>query len=212
MNFFQKPTDTYFVAQFDEMNLIGCDGTKNNAEWLINLNGIPFGNPFHPGFDGQAKNSMGDIVMSIKNPNLYTLLGGQSNGEPEALLRNYYLKRNNFPNVESIGFNGPMCVTKEGAKLLEEKGVRHSHWESDAWSKFPSDPTDETGPVGGVKYGKSEVLFGSGSVSDHTYLNIMLKMAIVFMAWSNRMEKYISDAQFWAGLYYNGNGRDLIKC
>lgn len=209
---FQKPTDTYFIAQFDTVNLIGCDGTKNKMEWLVNLNGIPFGKPFHPGFYEQVKSSMGDIVMAIKNPELYTLIAGQSNGEPEALLRNYFLKRNNFSNVESIGFNGPTCATEEGVKLFKEKGVRHSHWESDPWSTIPSDPTDDTGVIGGKHYGEIKKLFGSGSVSDHSYLNIMLKLLATFSAWSKKQERYLIDAQFWADLYYCGNGRDLIKC
>jgi hypothetical protein len=210
-NLFQKSTDTFFIAQFEDMNLIGCDGTKNWREWAVNLNGLPFGRPFHPGIDDQVRDSMGDIVMCLRNPSLYTLIGGHSNGEAEAVLRNYYLRRNDVQNIESIGFNGPYVATSEGAELFKKVGLRHTHWEIDAWSTIPSDPTDDTGVLGGRHYGDCKRLLGSGSVSDHSYLNDLLKLTTTFLAWSEAKPRYLIDAMFWARLYYEGTGRDLIK-
>jgi len=210
-NMFQRPTDTFFVAQFSTTNFIGCDGTKNFREWLVNFDGIPFGKPFHPGLDKNVKSSFGELVMCLKNTELPMLIGGHSNGEPEAVLRNYYLRRNHMPDVESIGFNGPYCATDEGVKLLRDLGVRHSHWEVDAWSDIPADPTDDTGVKGGRHYGTTKRLLGSGSLTDHSYLNDMLKLIATFLAWSKNEPRYLIDAMFWSELYYEGKGRDLIK-
>lgn len=210
-NLVQKPNDTFFIAQYEDMNIVGSDGTKNLLEWITNFDGVPLGKKFHPGLDRSVRTHFVKYIKDIDNKDIYTLSAGQSNGGAESLLRNYYLRKHEFKDVESFGFASPYIATSDGIKELKKYGIRHTGWYTDCWSDIPSDPTDDVGVLGGKHYGESIIIEGSGSISDHSYLNITYKMIATFLEWSVNDKRYGYDAMFWSKLVRSIEGKRLIK-
>jgi hypothetical protein len=209
LKLFNEKVDSWFIAQFPEMNIIGIDGTKNIPAWISNLDGI--GKDFHPGI----YESTDDVIMPscsiIKNKRKNTLVAGQSRGGLVALYVNYLLRATGFENVESFGFANPFGTTDSGKDKMKLLGIRHTNFVTDPFGSLPSDPTDDVGVIGGCHYGHVETLYGGAGVFDHSYLNITLKLS----AWLLRQydekhdEKCLRDAIFLAKMADKGN--DLIK-
>jgi hypothetical protein len=209
LKLFNEKVDSWFIAQFPEMNIIGIDGTKNIPAWISNLDG--FGTYFHDGIFDATHDTILPECAIIKNTRKNTLIAGQSRGGLIALFLNYLLKGQGYQNVESFGFANPFGTTNAGTENMRKFGIRHTNFVTDAFGSIPSDPTDDVGVIGGGHYGHVETLYGGAGVFDHSYLNITLKLS----AWLLRQydekhdEKLLRDAVFLAKMADKGN--DLIK-
>jgi hypothetical protein len=209
MNLFDKKVDSWFIAQFQEMNIIGINGTKNNEAWISNLDG--FGKYFHDGIFDATHDTILQECPNIKNIRKNTLISGQSRGGLIALFLNYLLKGQGYENVESFGFANPFGTTDAGKENMHRLGIRHTNFVTDPFGSLPSDPTDDVGVIRGGHYGHVETLYGGAGVFDHSYLNITYKLIAWFLKQYNEKHEHkcLQDAIFLAGLIEKGN--DLIK-
>jgi hypothetical protein len=207
---FDKKVDSWFVAQFPEINIVGIDGTKNWKAWASDAD--VFGADFHDGiFDDTRDVILPECLSVITNKRKNTLVTGQSRGGLVAQFLNYLLRQNGFENVESFGFANPYGTTESGKEKMRALGVRHTSFVTDPFGSLSSDPTDDVGVIKGSHYGHLETLYGGSGLYDHSYLNITYKLTAWLLQQYEKKheEKCLKDAIFLAGLIEPGN--DLIK-
>lgn len=211
---YQNDVDTFFIAQFPEINMVGQDGTKNGRAWLSDA--MAFGSRFSYGIFNDMKRAFVPEIKTIVNRFNYTMIAGQSKGGANALCCNFLLRECSFNNVESWGFANPPIATPLGCDILDAHGVCHTNFVTDPFSpSLPSDPTDDATAFNKRLYGTTHELWGGSSVFDHSYLNITKSLIYWFIQqYKNcndqvQKEKYINDAIYWSGMIQPGN--DLIK-
>jgi len=209
LDLFDKTVDSWFIAQFPEMNMFGINGTKNGFAWVSDIDA--FGHDFHSGIFESAEHVIVPEFSVVKNDQKPTIGSGQSRGGALALATNYLLKKQGYCNIETWNFSGPYITTNSGKEKMSSLGIRHTNFVTDPYGELPSDPTDDVGVFKGSHYGHIETLLGGASVFDHSYLNITYKLVVwLLKQYSEKREsKYINDAVFLAGLIERGN--DLIK-
>lgn len=199
----QEDVDTFFIAQFSEMNIVSFCGTKNTAAWISDFSAFTINGRFHPSIFEDVEKQFFPHVDWFENKDLYTMVTGQSKGGADAVIANYLLSISGFSDSESWNFSGPFVTTEKGIIDMKNHGVRNTNFNTDPFSSLPSDPTDDVGVFRGRHYGENHQLYGSGGPTDHGYHQITLHLAV----WL-RANGFTDDALYMLDL---ARCRDLIK-
>jgi hypothetical protein len=197
-HFIQNKTDSGFIAIYQDVVWIGLCGTRNWRAWASNV-AIWRKDGFHSGiataceklFNGYWRDLLRHTGRPIK-------IAGQSRGSALALYLNKLLREAGCRDVESFGWTGLYIAAKTGIDTLKRLGVRHTHFFSDPSGSLPSDPTDQTGCVGGKHYGTKINLGGFAWLFDHGYKSITTRMVILYILWSKHEPKFKLDSDYLA--------------